>query len=68
MRSIMKVKSSRNGEITLSFSDLGKSCSLRICNIANMSFNALSENLNTSTELSYRATGLNSGLSLYYLS
>ena len=26
MRSFVKIKSSRNGEITLSFTDIGKSC------------------------------------------
>ena len=37
MRSFVKIKSSRNGEITLSFTDIGKSClsckllTLQIC-------------------------------------
>ena len=29
MRSFLKIKSSRNGEITLSFTDIGKSCPSR---------------------------------------
>ena len=41
MRSFVKIKSSRNGEITLSFTDVGKSCPSRdLFNVANMSFNA----------------------------
>ena len=39
MRSFVKIKSSRNGEITLSFTDIGKSCPSRDFYVANMSFN-----------------------------
>ena len=46
MRSFVKIKSSRNGEIVLSFTDKGKSCELIVVNFyaANMSFNAIGEN------------------------
>ena len=45
MRSFMKIKSSRIGEITLSFSDIGKSRPCRVfLNVANMCFNAISKN------------------------
>ena len=44
MRSFVKIKSSRNGEINLSFTDKGKSCKSRNLNVANMSFNAIREN------------------------
>ena len=41
MQSFVKLKSSRNVEITLSFTIIGKSCFNRIfLNVANMSFNA----------------------------
>ena len=39
MQSFVKVKSSKNGKITLSFTDRGKSAL-----VANMSFNAIHEN------------------------
>ena len=38
MRSFVKIKTSGNGEITLSFTDIGKS------NVANVYFNAIREN------------------------
>ena len=43
MRSMVKLKPSRNGEITLSFTvDVGKSCpKSRIFSVANMSFNGI---------------------------
>ena len=44
MRSFVKIKSPRNGEITLSFTDIGKSCLIRNFNVANMSFNAIHKN------------------------
>ena len=44
MRSFMKIKFSRNAQITLSFTDIGKSCDVAIFNAANMSFNAIREN------------------------
>ena len=44
MRSFVKIKSPRNGEITLSFTDIGKSCKSRDFSVANMSFNAYREN------------------------
>ena len=44
MRSFVKIKSSRNGEITLSFTDKGKSCRSRKFLTSQMSFNAVSEN------------------------
>ena len=45
MRSFVKIKPSRNGQITLSFIEIGKSClSREIFNITNMSFNAIPEN------------------------
>ena len=48
MRSIVKLKPSRNGEITMSFTvDVGKSCpKSRFFSVANMSFNAIRENKN----------------------
>ena len=39
----LEIKSSQNGEITLSFTDLCKSCPSRDYNVANMSFNAYRE-------------------------
>ena len=36
-----QIKSSQNGEITLSFTDEGKSCHRRKFYVANMSFNAI---------------------------
>ena len=46
MRSFVKIKPSRNGKITLSFIDIGKSClsRARIFHVTNMSFNAIREN------------------------
>ena len=44
MRSFMKIKSSRNGELTLSFTDICKSCLSRDFLRRNMSFNAIREN------------------------
>ena len=41
MRSFVKIKPSRNGKITLSFIDIGKS---RIFHITNMSFNDVRKN------------------------
>ena len=43
MRSFVKLRSSRNGEITLSFTDEGKSCHSRDFYVSNMSFNAIRE-------------------------
>ena len=43
MQSFVK-KSSRNGEITLSITDIGKSCPSRELNVASMSFNAIRKN------------------------
>ena len=40
----LKIKSSGNGEIILSFTDIGKSCPRS--KVANMSFNAILENKN----------------------
>ena len=40
----MKIKSSRNGRIILSFTDEGKSCHSHDIYVANMSFNAIREN------------------------
>ena len=42
----MKIKSSQNGEVTLSFTNISKSCPYksRIVDVANMSFNAIREN------------------------
>ena len=40
----MKIKFSRNGEITLLFTDIGKSCSSCVFNVVNMYFNAIREN------------------------
>ena len=37
-------KLSQNGEITLSFTDIGKSCHTRDLYVANMSFNTFREN------------------------
>ena len=39
MRSFVKIKPSRIGDITLSFTDIGKSCPVRDFYIANVSFN-----------------------------
>ena len=44
MRSFVKIKSSRNGEITLPFTDIGKPCPSRDFYVANMPFNAIREN------------------------
>ena len=44
MRSFVKIKSSQNGEITLSLTDKGKACQSRDFYVANMSFNAICEN------------------------
>ena len=44
MRSFVKIKSSRNAEITLSFTNIGKSWPSRIYIVTNMSFNAIREN------------------------
>ena len=41
MRSFVKIKSSLNGEIILSFTDVGNSCPSRDFNVANMSFKAI---------------------------
>ena len=40
----MKIKSSKNGKITLSFTDIDESCSSHEFNVASMSFNAVREN------------------------
>ena len=40
----MKTISPRNGEITLSFTDIGKSCPKCTFNASNMYFNAIREN------------------------
>ena len=45
MRNFVKIKPSRNGKITLSFIDIGKSCLRRkFFHITKMSFNAIREN------------------------
>ena len=45
MRSFVKIKPSRNGKLTLSFINIGKSClSCDFFHITNMSFNAIREN------------------------
>ena len=44
MRSFVKLRSSRNGKITLSYTDEGKSCHSRDFYVSNMSFNAIREN------------------------
>ena len=44
IRSFAKIKSSLNGEITLSITDIGKSCKSRDFIAARMSFNAICEN------------------------
>ena len=44
MRSFVKIKSSRNAEITLSFTNIGKSCPSGDLSVTNMSFNAIREN------------------------
>ena len=40
----MKIKPSRFGDITLSFTGIGKSCPVRNFYVANVSFNAIREN------------------------
>ena len=40
-----KFRDPRNGEITLSFTDIGKSCSSQNFNVANMSFNVIREKI-----------------------
>ena len=40
----MKIKSSHTGEITLSFSDIGKSCPCRRFLMAQICFNAIHDN------------------------
>ena len=44
MRSFMKIIPSQNGENSLPFIDVGKSCQSRFLNVANMSFNAIRKN------------------------
>ena len=44
MRSFVKIKPSRIGDITLSFTDIGKSCPVRDFYVANGSFSAIREN------------------------
>ena len=44
MRFFEKIKPSRNGKITLLFTDVVKSCPICDFNVANMSFNAIREN------------------------
>ena len=44
MRSFVKIKLSRIGDITLSFTDIGKSCPVCDFYIANMSFDPIPEN------------------------
>ena len=45
MRSFVKIEPSKNGEITKSFTDVGKSCpSHKFFNVTNMSFDAFREN------------------------
>ena len=44
MQSFMKIKHSRNGKITMSFIDIGKSTLVLIFHFTNMSFNAIREN------------------------
>ena len=44
MRSFVKIKSSRNGEITLSFTDIGKSYPSRDFLMSQICFNAIREN------------------------
>ena len=43
MRSFVKIKPSRFGDITLSSTDRGKSCPVRDFYVANVSFNAIRE-------------------------
>ena len=44
MRSFVKIKPSRIGDITLSFTDMGKSCPVReFVYVVNVSFNAIRE-------------------------
>ena len=52
MQSFIKIKSSQNGVITLSFTDEFKSCHVANFYIANMSFNAIHEN-KILTKISY---------------
>ena len=40
----MKIKSSKKGKITLSFTDIDESCPSHEFNVASMSFNAVREN------------------------
>ena len=45
MRNFVKIKSLRDGEITLSLTDIGKSCHCcEFITVANMSFNAIRKN------------------------
>ena len=44
MRSFVKIKPSRIGDITLSFTDIGKSCTVHVFYVANVSLNAIREN------------------------
>ena len=43
MRSFVKINSSRKAEITLPFTDIGKSCLVMIFSVANMYLNAFRE-------------------------
>ena len=44
MRSFVKIKLSRIGDTTLSFTDIGKSCPARDFYVADVSFDAVREN------------------------
>ena len=64
MRSFAKIKPSRNGEITMAFTDTGKSCPIRLF-VANMSFNAIRGNKNYPKNI--RIYKVNSGCKIYLL-
>ena len=44
MQNFVKIKSPRNAEITLSFTDIGKACHSRDFSVTNMYLNAIREN------------------------
>ena len=44
MRSFVKIKPSQIDDITMSFTDIGKSCPVRDFYVANVSFSAIREN------------------------
>ena len=53
MRNFVKIKFSRNGEITMSFVNMAKSCPSHEFLIANMSYNPIYENFQIYSTMNY---------------